>query len=51
MKYIILARFDRMIYERIDEFDTGEEAFRMLAEYRFAFGDNWDDWRVIEEGK
>lgn len=32
------------VTEEIDEFETREEAMRMLTEYRMAYGSEWKLW-------
>lgn len=34
------------VSEEIDEFETEEEAFRALEEYKLAFGSDWSGWCV-----
>ena len=41
--YIIMGKSEAGT-EEIDEFDTRQEAVKMLAEYRMAFGGGWTMW-------
>lgn len=41
--FIIMGKY-RGRSEEVDSFDTREEADRMLAEYRMAFGAGWHLW-------
>lgn len=39
--YVIRGKYTGCSWEDIDEFDTKEEAERMLSEYRMAYGSGW----------
>ena len=39
--YVIRGKYSNCAWEDIDEFDTREEAEKMLAKYRVAFGFEW----------
>lgn len=39
--YKIRGKYPGRPWEDIDEFDTRSEALKMLAEYRMAFGPEW----------
>lgn len=39
--YVIRGKYTGQPWEDIDEFDTQEEAAKMLVEYQAAFGAGW----------
>lgn len=41
MAWAIKGKYPGIPEETIDEFDTKEEAEKMLAEYRMAYGPGW----------
>lgn len=41
MKYQIVGRYQGGAMEYIDSFATKNEAYKMLTEYRMAFGSGW----------
>ena len=44
---VLYAKYVGCEWEEIDSFDSEEEAMRMLAEYKMAYGAGFE-WRVVK---
>jgi len=45
VKYIIWGEYDGREKEELDEFESADEADRMIEEYALAFGPDWKLWK------